>query len=348
MKKRDNVLIIYTGGTIGMCYDEVLKTLKPFDFDNIAKRVPEINQFPFGVKSISFSPVIDSADMQPSVWVKIAEVIEENYNEYLGFVVLHGTDTMSYSASALSFMLHNLKKPVIFTGSQLPIDTIRNDGKENLITSLEIAGSYQNGEAIVQEVALYFQDRLYRGNRTTKINADQFEAFHSANYPPLATVGIEINFNYSLLWREVQSAFPNKFWVTKELDSNIGIIKFFPGITIQMIAHILSNPSLKGVVLETYGSGNSPNIPGLTELFKEKIEKGMVLLNITQCLAGSVSMEQYASGKHLLKAGVISGGDMSIEAAVVKLMYLLAISKSRTEVESSLVESLKGEKKIVF
>ncbi len=345
MTRRDNVLIIYTGGTIGMCYDEVSKSLKPFDFDNIAKRVPEINQFPFGVKAISFSPVIDSADMQPSVWIKIAEVIEENYNDYLGFVVLHGTDTMSYTASALSFMLHNLKKPVIFTGSQLPIDTIRNDGKENLITSLEIAGSYQNDEAIIQEVALYFQDRLYRANRTTKINADQFEAFHSANYPPLATVGIEIKFNYPFLWREGQRAFSNKFWITRELDSNIGIIKFYPGITLQTIAHTLSNPTFKAVILETYGSGNSPHISGLSELIKSKVEEGIIFLNITQCLAGSVSMEQYASGKHLLSAGVISGGDMTIEAAVVKMMYLLAVSKKRAEVELSLIESLKGEKK---
>lgn len=343
MKKADNVLIIYTGGTIGMCFDETSKTLKPFDFENIAKRVPEINQFPFGVKSISFAPVIDSADMQPNIWIKIAEVIEANYNDYLGFVILHGTDTMAFSASALSFMLHNLKKPVIFTGSQLPIDTIRNDGKENLITSLEIAGSYQNGEAIVQEVALYFQDRLYRGNRTTKYNADQFEAFRSANYPTLATVGVHIKFNYNALWREDALSKTTALGISKSLDSNIGIIKFFPGITTAMIAHMINNSSIRAFILETYGSGNSPNLAGLTDIIKEKIDSGVIFINITQCVAGSVAMEHYASGNHLRVAGVLSGGDMSTEAAVTKLMYLLGRSKDSSEVAIALVHNLKGE-----
>lgn len=343
MEKEDNVLIIYTGGTIGMCFDERSKSLKPFDFENIAKRVPEINQFTFGVKSISFSPVIDSADMEPLIWVRIAETIEANYEDYLGFVILHGTDTMAFTASALSFMLHNLQKPVIFTGSQLPIDTIRNDGKENLITSLEIAGAYKDGEAIVQEVALFFQDRLYRGNRTTKYNADQFEAFRSANYPILATAGVQIKFNYNALWRNDERLKIEPFRVSKSLNSNIGIIKLFPGITTSMIKHMVSNSSIRAFVLETYGSGNSPNLVGLVDMIKEKVASGIIFVNITQCIAGGVVMEQYASGNHLLKAGVVSGGDMSTEAAVTKLMYLLGSSIEGQEVASALINNLKGE-----
>lgn len=343
MKKNREVLIIYTGGTIGMFHDEITHTLKPFDFDHISKRVPELNQFDFGIKTISFSPVIDSADMQPAIWIQLAEIIERHYADYVGFVILHGTDTMAYTASALSFLLHNLKKPVILTGSQLPIDTIRNDGKENLITALEIAAYYVNEEAVIQEVAICFQDRLYRGNRTTKYNAEQFEAFKSANFPALALIGIDINFQKDFLFKQENNE-NRPFSISRIMDSGVSILKLFPGIELSDIEHYLSNPRLKAVVLETYGSGNAPNLLGLSSLIKSKISSGLIVVNVTQCLAGSVKMEQYATGTHLLEAGVVSAGDMTTEATITKLMYLLGQGLSRDELYTNLRKSLKGEK----
>lgn len=336
------VLVIYTGGTIGMFHDSKTNALKPFDFDSISKRVPEINQFDFEIKTTSFSPLIDSADMQPSVWIQIAEVIQSNYNDYVGFVILHGTDTMAYTASALSFLLHNLTKPVILTGSQLPIDTIRNDGKENLIAALEIAAAYRNDEAIIQEVAIYFQDQLFRGNRTTKYNAEQFEAFKSANYPPLASVGINIKFNDLVLWRNDRN---NRamFSISTRMDTRVGLLKLFPGIDIEDIIYFLNNPRLRAVILETYGSGNAPSLPGLTDIIKDKIASGLIIVNVTQCMAGKVAMDQYETGLHLLDAGVLSCGDMTTEAAITKLMFLLAVDDRKLQIESRLKMSLCGE-----
>ncbi len=334
------ILIIYTGGTIGMVKDMETGSLIPFDFDNIVKNVPELRNFDFQIKSHSFSPPVDSSDVDPSIWEKLVSIIEVNYDRFDGFVVLHGTDTMAYTASALSFMLHNLQKPVILTGSQLPLGTIRTDGKENLITALEIAAAQKNGQAMVPEVCIYFQDKLFRGNRTTKYNAENFRAFRSDNYPPLAEVGVHIKYNYPYIRYAAHSG---KFRVSKRMNTNIALLKIFPGISENVVNAVLNTPGTEAVVLETFGSGNAPTAKWFLNSVANAVSRGLLVLNVTQCLAGSVEMERYVTGIHLLEHGVVGGYDMTTESAITKLMYLLAEKDSKEEVEKCLNLSLRGE-----
>jgi L-asparaginase len=334
------ILIIYTGGTIGMVNDPETNLLIPFDFENVSKNVPELRRFDFQVKSISFNPIVDSSMMNPDIWVKLVELIEENYNEYDGFVILHGTDTMAYTASALSFMLHNLQKPVILTGSQLPLGTIRTDGKENFLTALEIAAAQKNRQALVPEVCICFQAKLFRGNRTTKYNAEHFRAFRSDNYPPLADVGLHIKYNYPYIR---YTTLNGNFWVSKKMDTSVALLKIFPGISQSVFESVLKAPGIKAVVLETYGSGNAPTHKWLLDALKKAIDRGVIILNVTQCLAGSVEMWRYETGIHMLEMGIFSGHDITTEAAITKLMYLLANSSSTDELKANLNKSLKGE-----
>lgn len=334
------VLIIYTGGTIGMVNDPETNSLVPFDFENISKQVPELRKFDFQVKSISFEPLVDSSDMQPDTWVKLVSIIEDNYSLYDGFVILHGTDTMAYTASALSFMLQNLKKPVILTGSQLPLGTIRTDGKENLLTALEIAAAQKNRQALVPEVCIFFNDRLYRGNRTTKYNAEHFNAFRSDNYPPLAEAGIHIKYNYPYI---SYTTLNGVFKATKKMNTNVALLRIFPGINKDVVRAVINAPNIKAIVLETYGSGNAPTQKWFLEAIKEAVDNNIIILNVTQCLAGSVEMQRYETGIHMLELGVVSGYDMTTEAAVTKLMYLLANAGSINNVKEGLSMSIQGE-----
>ncbi len=334
------LLIIYTGGTIGMINDPETNSLVPFDFSMIEEQVPELRRFNFVIDSHSFSPIVDSSDIDSTVWVKLANIIYDNYKLYDGFVILHGTDTMAYSASALSFMLNNLAKPVIFTGSQLPLSTIRSDGKENIITAVEIASAYQNNKAIVPEVCIFFQNELFRGNRTTKYNVEHFRAFRSDNYPPLAEVGIHIKFNKNYIYNISDE---NEFYISTNLDNNVGLLKIFPGMKESFVDAVLNTKNMKALVLETFGAGNAPTNSWFHDKIQKAIDKGIIILNVSQCLAGSVLMNMYATGIHLKKLGVLSAKDMTTEAAITKLMCLLGNYKSVEEIKLNLKKSLKGE-----
>ena len=340
-KDKAAILIIYTGGTIGMIQDAKSGVLKPFRFDHILEEVPELNKFGYDITSHAFDPPIDSSNVSPETWIKIAETIEANYSEYDGFIVLHGTDTMAYSASALSFMLENLEKPVIFTGSQLPIDSPRTDGKENLISSLEIAAAKINNDAVVPEVCIFFENKLLRGNRTIKNNVEDFNAFRSPNYPPLAESGVHIRYNYPAIFYPKERN--KKLIVHKKLDTSIAILKIFPGIQRSFVSSIIQTSGLKALIIETYGSGNAPDVPWLKDELHQAFQKGIPVLNISQCRVGRVEMGIYETSLGLSNAGVIGGYDITTEAAVTKLMYLMGQGLTGQDLVKSLNTSLRGE-----
>lgn len=340
MKTKADILLIYTGGTIGMVKDAETGSLKAFNFDDLLQNIPELKLLEHTIDSVSFEKPIDSSNMRPAFWIKIAEMIEENYDRYDGFVVLHGSDTMSYTASALSFMFENLGKPIIFTGSQLPIGDLRTDAKENLVTSIQIAGLQEKGKPVITEVGLYFEYKLYRANRTTKINAEYFEAFASMNYPPLLESGVHLSVNRSLLW---PSSEKGKMKVHKKLNDEIALIKVYPGMNRKVMEHLFSFMEVKGIILETYGTGNAPTDEWFVNLLSQAISRGVVVVNVTQCIGGSVNMGQYETSNQLKRIGVVSGKDITVEAAIAKLMYLLAKDLSPKVFKTIFETSLRGE-----
>lgn len=339
MPKETKILIIYTGGTIGMITDVETGALKPFDFNHISEEVPELKKIPYQLETLFFKEPIDSSNVTPETWIKIAGLIEDNYNDYDGFVVLHGSDTMAYSASALSFMLRNLKKPVVFTGSQLPIGVIRTDGKENLVTAIEIAGAKKNGKPIVPEVSVYFEYKLYRGNRTTKLNAEHFEAFESFDYPNLANAGIKIDYNYS----KILPIKKEPLFVYRNFDTNVAILTLFPGVTQEYIRHFFNAPNLRGVVMQTFGSGNALSKQWFLDELLRAIRMGIIILNITQCKMGEVIQGRYETSEGLEKMGVIGGKDMTIEAAITKMMVVLGEMNEEEDIRKAFMRSFCGE-----
>ena len=340
MATKRNILLIYTGGTIGMVKDYDSNALRAFNFSQISENIPELNHLDCNIESISFDEPIDSSNMNAQYYIQIAEVIENNYQKFDGFVVLTGSDTMAYTSSAISFMFENLTKPIIFTGSQLPIGYLRTDAKENLITSIEIASAYENDLPIISEVCLYFEYKLYRANRTTKLSAEQFEAFTSMNYPPLAESGVHLHFNKGLL---LKSNSDNELIVRKKLETDIAILKLFPGISSGVVKSILHAPNLKGVILETYGAGNAPTEDWFINLLVEAIKNNIHIVNVTQCVGGSVIMGHYETSTKLKEIGVIDAKDMTTESAVAKLMYLLGVGLKKHDFVHSYHESLRGE-----
>ena len=342
MTKVPEILLIYTGGTIGMIKDYETKALKAFDFNHLYDKIPELNQLNCNIEAISFKEPIDSSNMNTSYWVEIVEIIERNYKSKDGFVVLTGSDTMSYTSSAISFMIENLAKPIVFTGSQLPIGDLRTDAKENLITAVQIAASIDEttNEPNLKEVGLYFEYKLYRANRTTKINAEQFVAFTSPNYPPLAESGVHLKFSENITQHITGDG---KFTIRKNLVDAIVILKLFPGITKTTVESILNIPDLKGVILETYGSGNAPTEKWFINLLKNALQRGLHIVDVTQCVGGSVILGHYETSIQLQKIGLISGKDITTESAVAKLMYLLGEKVSKEKFKTIFETPLRGE-----
>jgi L-asparaginase len=334
------ILLIYTGGTIGMVKDYKSDALIPFDFEQIKSKIPELNLLTCSIETHSFPDPIDSSDMSPAHWVQIAEIIEKRYADIDGFVVLTGTDTMSYTASAMSFMLDFLSKPVIFTGSQLPIGDLRTDAKENLITAIQVAASFDQNGPKVKEVGLYFEYKLYRANRTTKISSEQFEAFESPNYPNLGESGVHLNFNEQWL---AQPDPNQKLVLRKNFEANIMVLKMFPGISYDLIAHILQFPNLQGLILETYGAGNAPTDQYFLKLIRQTVDAGVPVVNVTQCTSGSVLLGHYETSAKLKKIGVISGKDITTESAIAKMKYLLGRKTGSADFKRRFETSLRGE-----
>lgn len=333
------VLIIYTGGTLGMTYDDKGQHLRPFDFSQILEKVPELSQVACELTVISLPEIIDSSNIQPAHWIQMAQIIEQNYEDYDGFVVLHGTDTMVYSASALSFLLENLSKPIIFTGAQLPIGAIRTDARRNLISSIQIAEAQQNSRALVPEVCIFFNDLLLRGNRAKKMESTYFNAFQSENYPALAKAGIHIEYNENALL-----PYPNvPLRVHQQLNEKVAILKIFPGISQAVVAAILSIEGLQGIVLETYGSGNAPTASWLLESLEKCVAQGIIVLNVSQCIGGKVLQGRYETSIALAQMGVIGGSDLTTETAITKLMFLLGQDLNPEVRQQQLLKSLRGE-----
>ncbi|WP_291869104.1 asparaginase [Maribacter sp.] len=338
--KKSTILLIYTGGTIGMVKDYKTGSLKAFDFDELLSNIPELNQLDCEIETFSFDQPIDSSNMSLKHWLQIASVIEDNYHNHDGFVVLHGSDTMSYTASALSFLLEDLAKPVIFTGSQLPIGDLRTDAKENLITSIQIAALKENGKPVVQEVGLYFEYKLYRANRTTKINAEHFEAFSSLNHPPLVESGVHLKVFKENLFRPKTA---KKFFVHKKMDNNVAVLKLFPGLSPKVLQSVLQIPGLKALILETYGAGNAFTEDWFLEELKNAIKNNLFIVNVTQCSGGSVIMGQYETSKAMLDMQVINGKDITTEAAIAKLMYMLGVGVTTKSFKTIFETPLRGE-----
>lgn len=346
MTNRDNsrasLLLIYTGGTIGMKQDLADQTLKPFDFSQILEEVPEIGKFAFKIDSCAFDPLIDSSDVEPAMWQKLAGLIKEKYDLYDGFIILHGTDTMAYSASALSFMLDGLTKPVIFTGSQLPIGVPRTDGKENLILAVETASAKDSeGHAMIPEVCVCFDSAIMRGNRSVKTNSEVFKAFASPNYPLLAEAGITIKYNHDVIRHPLD--WYSSLSVNDALDTRVSILKLHPGITPQVVRDILCGEQTRAIIIETYGSGNAPSKKWFLDIVDEAAGMDKIMVNVTQCTAGRVDMSLYVGGKSLMDAGVVSGFDITTEAALGKLFSLMGKSNDNGWVRNMLLKNLKGE-----
>ncbi len=340
MQGKPEILIIYTGGTIGMINDPATGQLKSFNFDHIYQHVPELSRLNVKLQTTSFEIPLDSSEMNPKYWSKIAQTVFDNYSQYDGFVVLHGSDTMAYTASALSFMLQGLTKPVILTGSQLPIGTIRTDGKENLITSIELAAmKNKSGEATIQEVSVYFEYSLYRGNRSSKVSANQFEAFRSPNYDLLAIAGVDIKVYEERLFRSSQK----DLTLHTNFDNSVALLKIFPGFRADIYSNLFDIKQVKGIILETYGAGNAPSNEEFRGLIERYIAEGGIILNITQCSSGSVQQGKYETSSFFHRIGVLSGGDMTTEAALAKLMYLLGNQPDTEGVKKALTKSIVGE-----
>lgn len=339
--KKDKVLLIYTGGTIGMGKNPETGVLEPLDLKHLVGCMPELSLIKTGIETYQFTPPIDSSDMSPQLWSQLIRIITERYNDYDGFVILHGTDTMAYTASALSFMLENLTKPVILTGSQLPINQLRTDGKENLITSLEIASAYHSdGTAVVPEVCIYFSGKLLRGNRTTKTSADGFNAFDSFNFPHLAEAGVNIVYNEDCI---LKPDFSKPMIPHIATDPNVVVFSLFPGLQENIIRHVFDAPELRSIVMRSFGSGNAPKHTWLTKILQNASQRGVTIINISQCLAGCVEMNRYDTGYKLKSTGIISGYDSTVECAVTKLMCMQARFSDNDAVRYSMSRSICGE-----
>lgn len=336
-RRKKRVLIIYTGGTIGMIKRKRDGSYIPFDFNMIRSEFPELDRLECDVEVAAYDPPLDSSNVGPPIWIKIAQTIGENYSRMDGFVILHGSDTMAYTGSALSFMLEGLSKPVIMTGAQLPINEIRTDAKENLVTALQLAS---HPDKPIKEVGIYFEYKLYRANRTQKVHADIFSAFNSLNFPPLVEAGVHLYFRHPT----PTDAYKGKtFRVQPNLDTRVGHARFYPGMTAETLELILLHPQHQGIILQSYGAGNLPTDKAFIEAIKRSIDAGKIILNITQCMGGSVEMGRYATSSMLLKAGVLPGADMTFEAALTKMMYLLGKYDDPEKVRHLLVRNIRGE-----